>query len=40
MKPSSLGLCDPDEDAAVMKAYYETVTDMDAYYRYLATPKG
>ena len=37
MKPSVLGLCEPDEDAAVMKAYYETVTDMEAYDGYLAS---
>jgi hypothetical protein len=34
-----MGLCEPDEDPAVMKAYYETVTDMEAYDAYLASKK-
>lgn len=37
VRPSSLGLCEPEEDAAVMKAYYETVMDMEAYDYYLAS---
>jgi hypothetical protein len=40
-KPSELGLCEPEQDAAVMKAYMETVKDMEAYEMYLASkPKG
>jgi hypothetical protein len=34
-KPSELGLCEPDEDPALMKAYYQTVKDMEAYEGYL-----
>jgi hypothetical protein len=30
-KPSELGLCDPEDDPAVMESYYITVKQMEAY---------
>ena len=30
-KPSELGLCKPDDDPAVMMAYFQTARTMEAY---------
>ena len=30
-KPSELGLCEPDDDPAIMMAYYQTSQAMEAY---------
>ena len=34
-KPSELGLCDPEDDPAVMMAYYQATKQMEAYDAYL-----
>jgi hypothetical protein len=34
-KPSELGLCDPEDDPAIMESYYLTIKTMEAYEAHL-----